>query len=166
MRPFASSDAAAGGTAQVSFIGFTGTPIELADADARAVFGDYISIHEIQRTAEDGATVPIYYKSRLAKLALDEAERPKIDPQFEEAAEEKLACYDALETNDSTVKVLGDEPLRGIARELVVTGRNPVTVDCTLRESGRGQLRVRVERILRSTKTQQSAEIRGFWCWR
>jgi type I restriction enzyme R subunit len=70
-----------------SFIGFTGTPIELADANTRAVFGDYISVYDIQRAVQDGATVPIYYESRLAKLALDEAERPHIDPEFEEATE-------------------------------------------------------------------------------
>ena len=70
-----------------SFIGFTGTPIELTDANTRAVFGDYISIYDIQRAVEDGATVPIYYESRLAKLELNEAERPKIDPEFEEVTE-------------------------------------------------------------------------------
>jgi type I restriction enzyme R subunit len=70
-----------------SFIGFTGTPIELTDANTRAVFGDYISVYDIQRAVEDGATVPIYYESRLAKLALNEAERPAIDPSFEEVTE-------------------------------------------------------------------------------
>ena len=70
-----------------SFIGFTGTPIELQDASTRAVFGDYISIYDIQRAVEDKATVPIYYESRLARLALDEHERPRIDPGFEEATE-------------------------------------------------------------------------------
>ena len=70
-----------------SFIGFTGTPIELQDANTRAVFGDYISIYDIQRAVEDRATVPIYYESRLARLALDESERPRIDPGFEEATE-------------------------------------------------------------------------------
>src|SRR5207245_9611810 len=70
-----------------SFIGFTGTPIELQDANTRAVFGEYISVYDIQRAVQDGATVPIYYESRLAKLALDENERPKIDPDFEEATE-------------------------------------------------------------------------------
>ena len=59
-----------------SFIGFTGTPIELTDKNTRAVFGDYISVYDIQRAVDDGATVPIYYESRLAKIALDEAERP------------------------------------------------------------------------------------------
>lgn len=70
-----------------SFIGFTGTPIEHTDANTRAVFGDYISIYDIQRVVADGATVPIYYESRLAKLQLKESERPKIDPEFEEATE-------------------------------------------------------------------------------
>ena len=70
-----------------SFVGFTGTPIELQDANTRAVFGDYISVYDIQRSVEDGATVPIYYESRLAKLALLERERPRIDPKFEEITE-------------------------------------------------------------------------------
>jgi type I restriction enzyme R subunit len=70
-----------------SFIGFTGTPIELQDANTRAVFGDYISVYDIQRAVLDGATVPIYYESRLAKLSLNETERPRIDPNFEEATE-------------------------------------------------------------------------------
>ena len=70
-----------------SFIGFTGTPIEQQDADTRAVFGDYMSVYDIRQAVEDGATVPIYYESRLAKLALDEAERPKIDTDFEDATE-------------------------------------------------------------------------------
>jgi len=47
---------------------FTGTPIEKTDANTRAVFGDYISVYDIQRAVADGATVPIYYESRLAKL--------------------------------------------------------------------------------------------------
>jgi type I restriction enzyme R subunit len=61
----------------------------------------------------------------------------------------ELAFYDALETNDSAVKVLGDETLRTIARELVETVRNNVTIDWTLRENVRAQLRVLVKRILR-----------------
>src|SRR5258708_35353158 len=70
-----------------SFIGFTGTPTEKTDANTRAVFGDYISIYDIQRTVTDGATVPIYCESRLAKLELAPSERPKIDPEFEELTE-------------------------------------------------------------------------------
>jgi type I restriction enzyme R subunit len=70
-----------------SFIGFTGTPIELSDKNTRAVFGDYISIYDIQQAVEDGATVKIYYEGRLAKLELDEKERPRIDQEFEEVTE-------------------------------------------------------------------------------
>ena len=70
-----------------SFIGFTGTPIELKDASTRAVFGDHISVYDIRRSVEDKATVPIYYESRLAKLALDKDEKPRIDPGFKEITE-------------------------------------------------------------------------------
>jgi len=70
-----------------TFIGFTGTPIEKDDRNTRAVFGDYISIYDIQRAVEDGATVPIYYESRLAKIELDEAEKPRLDQEFEEITE-------------------------------------------------------------------------------
>ena len=82
-----------------SFIGFTGTPLELTDKNTRAVFGDYISIYDIQRAVEDGATVPIYYEGRLAKLEIDEQERPHIDPEFEEATEgEELERKEKLKT--------------------------------------------------------------------
>ena len=82
-----------------SFVGFTGTPIEKADANTRAVFGDYISIYDIQRAVFDGATVPIYYESRLAKLALDEDERSLIDDEFEEATEgEEVERKERLKT--------------------------------------------------------------------
>ena len=70
-----------------SFIGFTGTPIEKADRSTPAVFGDYISIYDIQQAVIDGATVRIFYESRLAKLELKEEERPHIDPEFEEVTE-------------------------------------------------------------------------------
>ena len=70
-----------------SFIGFTGTPIEKTDKNTRAVFGNYIDIYDIEQAVEDGATVRIYYESRLAKLELKDDERPKIDPEFEEVTE-------------------------------------------------------------------------------
>ena len=70
-----------------SFIGFTGTPIELADASTRAVFGDYLSIYDMQAAVADKATVPIYYESRLAKLAIDEAARASLDDDFEDVTE-------------------------------------------------------------------------------
>ncbi|RJP89641.1 MAG: type I restriction endonuclease subunit R [Desulfobacteraceae bacterium] len=70
-----------------SFIGFTGTPIETEDRSTPAVFGDYIDKYDILRAVEDGATVPIYYENRLARIELVEAEKPYIDPEFEEITE-------------------------------------------------------------------------------
>ncbi len=105
-----------------SFIGFTGTPIELQDANTRAVFGDYISVYDIQRAVQDGATVPIYYESRLARLALDEAERPKIDPGFEEATEgEEVERKEKLKTKWAQLEaVVGAEKrLELVARDIV-----------------------------------------------
>ncbi len=96
-----------------SFIGFTGTPIELQDANTRAVFGDYISVYDIQRAVQDGATVPIYYESRLAKLALDETERPKIDPEFEEATEgEEIERKEKLKTKWAQLEAVVDAEKR------------------------------------------------------
>ena len=105
-----------------SFIGFTGTPIELEDANTRAVFGDYISVYDIERAVEDRATVPIYYESRLAKLALDEAELPKIDPEFEEVTEgEEVERKEKLKTKWAQLEaVAGAGPrLRLIAQDIV-----------------------------------------------
>jgi len=105
-----------------SFVGFTGTPIEKTDANTRAVFGDYISVYDIQRAVADGATVPIYYESRLARLELSEAERPKIDPQFEEATEgEEVERKEKLKSKWAQLEaVVGTEKrLKLIARDLV-----------------------------------------------
>jgi type I restriction enzyme R subunit len=105
-----------------SFIGFTGTPIELADANTRAVFGDYISVYDIQRAVQDGATVPIYYESRLAKLALDEVERPKIDPDFEEATEgEEVERKEKLKTKWAQLEAIvgADKRLKIVAQDIV-----------------------------------------------
>ncbi len=70
-----------------TFIGFTGTPIEAGDRNTPAVFGDYISIYDIQRAVEDGATVPILYEGRYARLQLDAAQKLTLDDDFEEATE-------------------------------------------------------------------------------
>jgi type I restriction enzyme R subunit len=107
---------------QASFVGFTGTPIEKADANTRAVFGDYISIYDIQRAVEDGATVPIYYEGRLAKLELSEAERPKIDPDFEEVTEgEEVERKEGLKSKWAQLAaVVGSEKrLKLVAADLV-----------------------------------------------
>jgi type I restriction enzyme R subunit len=105
-----------------SFVGFTGTPIEKTDANTRAVFGDYISVYDIQRAVFDGATVPIYYESRLAKLELKESERPKIDPEFEEATEgEEVERKEKLKSKWAQLEaVVGSENrIKLIARDLV-----------------------------------------------
>src|SRR5919199_5284654 len=105
-----------------SFIGFTGTPIEKTDANTRSVFGDYISVYDIQRAVQDGATVPIYYESRLAKLALDEAERPKIDPDFEEATEgEEVERKEKLKSKWAQLEAIvgAEKRLKLIARDIV-----------------------------------------------
>jgi type I restriction enzyme R subunit len=70
-----------------SFIGFTGTPIELTDRNTKAVFGEYIDVYDILQSVEDKATVRIYYEARMAKLNLKEEERPRLDPDFEEVTE-------------------------------------------------------------------------------
>ena len=105
-----------------SFIGFTGTPIEKTDANTRAVFGDYISVYDIQRAVEDEATVPIYYESRLAKLELKESERPRIDPEFEEVTEgEEVERKEKLKTKWAQLEaVVGAEKrLALVARDIV-----------------------------------------------
>ena len=105
-----------------SFVGFTGTPIELEDANTRAVFGDYISIYDIQRSVEDGATVPIHYESRLARLVLDQTEQPAIDADFEEATEgEEIERKEKLKTRWAQLEaVVGAENrIRQIARDIV-----------------------------------------------
>jgi type I restriction enzyme R subunit len=105
-----------------SFIGFTGTPIELTDKNTRAVFGDYISVYDIQRAVQDGATVPIYYESRLAKLELDESEKPKIDPEFEEVTEgEEVERKEKLKTKWAQLEaIVGSEKrLKLVARDIV-----------------------------------------------
>ena len=94
-----------------SFIGFTGTPIELTDKNTRAVFGDYISVYDIQRAVEDRATVPIYYEGRPAKLGMVETERPRIDPEFEEITEgEEVERREKLKTRWAQLEaIVGSE---------------------------------------------------------
>ncbi len=94
----------------------------MQDANTRAVFGDYISVYDIQRAVEDKATVPIYYESRLAKLSLDESERPNIDPGFEEATEgEEIARQEKLKTKWAQLEaIVGTEKrLKLIAQDIV-----------------------------------------------
>jgi phage repressor protein C with HTH and peptisase S24 domain len=105
-----------------SFIGFTGTPIERADASTRAVFGDTISVYDIQRAVLDGATVPIFYESRLAKLDLDPAARPKLDADFDEVTEgEEVERAEKLKSKWGRLEALvgAEARLELIARDLV-----------------------------------------------
>jgi type I restriction enzyme R subunit len=96
-----------------SFIGFTGTPIEKTDANTRTVFGDYISIYDIQRAVADEATRPIYYESRIAKLALNAAELPKLDAEFEEITEgEELTKKEKLKSKWAALEALVGDPKR------------------------------------------------------
>jgi type I restriction enzyme, R subunit len=96
-----------------SYIGFTGTPIEKTDANTRAVFGDYISIYDIQRAVVDKATVPIYYESRVAKLSLNAATLPSIDADFEEITEgEELTKKEQLKTKWAALEALVGDPKR------------------------------------------------------
>ncbi len=105
-----------------SFIGFTGTPIEKTDANTRAIFGDYISIYDIQRAVNDNATVPIYYESRISKLALNQAALPKIDSEFEEITEgEEETRKQKLKSKWAALEALVGDPKRiaNIAADLV-----------------------------------------------
>lgn len=96
-----------------SVIGFTGTPIEKTDANTRAVFGDYISIYDIQRAVTDKATVPIYYESRIAKLGLNASELPKLDDEFEEITEgEEESRKEKLKTKWAALEALVGDPKR------------------------------------------------------
>jgi type I restriction enzyme R subunit len=105
-----------------TFVGFTGTPIELDDRDTRAVFGDYISIYDVKRAVEDRATVPIYYESRLARLDLKPEEKPHLDEGFEEITEgEEESRRERLKTRWAALEsVVGTERRLGlIAKDLV-----------------------------------------------
>ena len=105
-----------------SFIGFTGTPIEKADANTRAVFGDHISVYDIQRSVQDKATVPIYYESRLARLALDDRQKPRIDSDFEEVTEgEEVERREKLKTKWAQLEAVvgADKRIAQVAADIV-----------------------------------------------
>ena len=105
-----------------SFIGFTGTPIEADDVNTPAVFGNYIDVYDISRAVEDGATVPIYYESRLARIELDEEEKPKIDAEINELTEEDSeADQERFKKKWSTVEALvgSDKRLALVAKDMV-----------------------------------------------
>lgn len=110
------------GLPNASFIGFTGTPIEKEDVNTPAVFGDYIDIYDISRAVEDGATVPIYYESRLARIELDEDEKPKIDAEIAEITEDEAASeQERLKRKWASVEALvgSEKRLALVADDLV-----------------------------------------------
>ena len=106
-----------------AFIGFTGTPISSEDKDTRAVFGDYVSIYDIQDAVDDGATVPIYYESRLAKLDINKAEIEELSDQVDEVVEdeEDVGSREKTKSEWSRLeKLVGATPrLKQIAADLV-----------------------------------------------
>jgi len=105
-----------------SFIGFTGTPLEREDKNTVAVFGDYIDIYDIEQAVEDGATVSIYYESRLVKLDLKEEEKPHIDPQFEFITEgQEIESQEKLKTKWARMEaIVGSETrVKKVAQDIV-----------------------------------------------
>ena len=107
-----------------TFLAFTGTPISQNDRDTQAVFGEYVSVYDIQQAVEDGATVPIYYESRLAKLDLNQAALPEVDEGVEEVLDSETtderekakakSQWSALEA------IVGSEPrLKEVAEDLI-----------------------------------------------
>lgn len=106
-----------------SFIGFTGTPIASEDKDTRAVFGDYVSIYDIQDAVDDGATVPIYYESRLAKLDLNREEIEALSDQVDEVVEDEEDVGQREKTKGEwsrLEKLVGAGPrLQQVAEDLV-----------------------------------------------
>ncbi|KVS58222.1 type I restriction endonuclease subunit R [Burkholderia cepacia] len=113
-----------------SFIGFTGTPIEADDVNTPAVFGNYIDVYDISRAVEDGATVPIYYESRLARIELNEEEKPKIDAEVNELTEEDSeAEQERFKKKWSTVEALvgSDKRLAMVAKDMVAHFEDRVT---------------------------------------
>ena len=107
---------------KTSFIGFTGTPIEKADRSTPAVFGKYVDTYDIEQSVDDGATVRIYYASRLAKLELKPEERPKIDKEFDELTEgEEVEGKERLKSKWAREERVAGSPKRieRIAQDIV-----------------------------------------------
>ncbi len=106
-----------------SFIGFTGTPIALEDRDTRGVFGDYVSIYDIQDAVDDKATVPIYYESRLAKLDINREAIDELNQDVEEVIEdeEDVAARENTKSRWAELaKLVGAQPrIEEVAADLV-----------------------------------------------
>jgi type I restriction enzyme R subunit len=105
-----------------SFVGFTGTPIELTDRNTRQVFGDIISVYDIERAIQDKVTVPIFYEARLAKIDLPENERPKVDREFEDVTEgEEEFIREKLKSKWARLEAMvgAEKRLRQLAEDIV-----------------------------------------------
>jgi type I restriction enzyme R subunit len=105
-----------------TFVAFTGTPVSSEDRDTRAVFGDYIHIYDMQQAKDDGATVAIYYESRLAKLSLNTVEIPRLDDDVDELSEDEEDCEQAkLKSRWATLeKIVGAEPrIKQVTTDLI-----------------------------------------------
>lgn len=105
-----------------TFIGFTGTPLELADRSTQAVFGNYVDIYDIRQAVEDKATVPIFYESRLAKVDFNEDEKVTLDERFEELTEgEEVNQRQQLRAKWTRLEAIVGNPnrLQKIAKDLV-----------------------------------------------
>ena len=107
-----------------TFLAFTGTPISQDDRDTQAVFGDYVSVYDIQQAVDDGATVPIFYESRLAKIDLNLPELPQVDEDVEDILDSETADDREKEKAKSQWSALeaivGSEPrLKEVAQDLI-----------------------------------------------
>ena len=106
-----------------SFIGFTGTPIDAIDKDTRAVFGEYVSIYDIQDAVNDGATVPIYYESRLAKLDIPQEEIDALNDEVDEVIEDEEDINEREKTKSqwsALAKLVGSGPrIKQVAADLI-----------------------------------------------
>ena len=113
---------------RASFIGFTGTPVSAQDKDTRAVFGDYVSIYDIQDAVDDGATVPIYYESRLAKLDIKQAEIEALNDEVDEVIEDEEDISQREKTKSKWAaleKLVGSDPrIQQVTEDLVAHFEN------------------------------------------
>lgn len=107
-----------------TFIGFTGTPVDLADRSTREIFGDYIDVYDMTQAVEDGATVPIYYENRVAKLSLDEELLKQVDEEYQNLVETEQATSDVVEKSQKELSrietIIGsEERLKMLATDII-----------------------------------------------
>lgn len=107
-----------------TFIGFTGTPVDLADRSTREIFGDYIDVYDMTQAVEDGATVPIYYENRVAKLCLDEELLKQVDQEYQELVDTDQATSDVVDKSQKELSrietIIGSqERLKMLASDII-----------------------------------------------